>query len=389
MRSVLERTLKRLAAVNAPAGDAISFYYFPRTPSNRAHREQAILLKDLLRDTRKKIEASGNNRLALEHADRLAQSAEELSRNGNSARAIFSCASQDVWEEVDLAGAEGETTVLLNSRFHLRPYSLALQSQSEILVVVANRVTARFVRLSPRVSEELDRIESDIPRKARTDGFGGYDAGHKERHVGNWEMRHFKEVCDRMHQLLSGDSFDGAFIACRSEIRPEIEPHLHTEAKDRLLGFIEADPAMLGEERLRDEVEKAVSERSASEHEALVREILGEAQRNGRGALGLRHVLESIERGEAQTIAITPGFSARATECSACGHLDTRNSAQCVLCSQPTRELDDVADALVSKAIGSSLEVRFIDDAELARAGNIGALLRFRADQNTPAKLAG
>jgi hypothetical protein len=34
------------------------------------------------------------------------------------------------------------------------------------------------------------------------------------------------------------------------------------------------------------------------------------------------------------------------------------------------------------------MELRFINDDDFRRAGNIGALLRFRADQNTPAKLA-
>jgi hypothetical protein len=32
--------------------------------------------------------------------------------------------------------------------------------------------------------------------------------------------------------------------------------------------------------------------------------------------------------------------------------------------------------------------VAFISDGEFARAGNIGALLRFRADKSTPAKMA-
>jgi hypothetical protein len=37
----------------------------------------------------------------------------------------------------------------------------------------------------------------------------------------------------------------------------------------------------------------------------------------------------------------------------------------------------------------SSVELHWVQDEQFARAGNIGALLRFRADQNTPAKIAG
>jgi hypothetical protein len=43
----------------------------------------------------------------------------------------------------------------------------------------------------------------------------------------------------------------------------------------------------------------------------------------------------------------------------------------------------------VGRALTSGYEIRFIeDDPDFEKAGGIGALLRFRADQNTPEKLA-
>jgi hypothetical protein len=52
------------------------------------------------------------------------------------------------------------------------------------------------------------------------------------------------------------------------------------------------------------------------------------------------------------------------------------------------QEISDIGDVLVSRALGAGIDVAFIDDDEFARAGNVGALLRFRSDQSTPAKLA-
>jgi peptide subunit release factor 1 (eRF1) len=387
MRNRFQSTLKRLSSIHSAKSTAISFYYFPQTPQNKAHREDVILIKDILRDTRKRLEAVGT-RAALPDLERISSVAEEWVRIGGAPRAIFACAEHGIFESVELADIQGKTAIHVNSRFHLRPLSEAGDKDGVYLVVAADRVSIRFERYERGELKEFDRIDSDIPRKARTDGFGGYDAGHNERHVENWEMRHFKEMAEKLKQLCEGDSFQGVLILCRSEIRPQIEPHLHAHAREKLLGFADVDPAMASEERVREEIDGRIAEKRSSEREALVREVAGESQRNGRGALGLRNVLLAFERGEVQTVLIGEGLTAHAIECTNCGHLDTRTAKQCALCLQPVREISDVTDVLVSRALGAGIDVAFIEDDEFARAGNIGALLRFRADQSTPAKLA-
>ena len=61
----------------------------------------------------------------------------------------------------------------------------------------------------------------------------------------------------------------------------------------------------------------------------------------------------------------------------------------CAVCGQETREISDVSDALVDLALRNGAEIKFIDnDPDLEKAGRVGALPRFRADQNTPQKVA-
>jgi hypothetical protein len=56
----------------------------------------------------------------------------------------------------------------------------------------------------------------------------------------------------------------------------------------------------------------------------------------------------------------------------------------CVACGKPTRELADVCDAIIPIAIRRDIELFYLKEhADLDRAGNIAALLRFRADQRT------
>jgi len=386
MRNRFESTLKRLSSFHSPKATAISFYFFPHTPKNKAHRDSAILLKDRLRESRTRLEAEGR-RAALADLERIGSLAEEWRMN-SSPKVAFACAEHGVFEVVDLPDVDGETAIYVNSRFHLSPLAEAGAKDGAYLLVRADRVTIRFERYQDGELQEFDRIESDIPRKARTDGFGGYDAGHNERHVENWEMKHFKEMLEKLKQLCEGDSFTGVVILCRSEIRPEIEPRLHSYVREKLLGYIDSDPAMTSAERVREEIDLRIDEQWLDEQQSLLREIVGEAQRNGRGALGLRNVLSAFERGEIQTVVLGKALSAHAIECTNCGHLDTRTAKRCALCSQPVQEISDISDVLLSRALGAGIDVAFIDDDEFARAGNVGALLRFRSDQSTPAKLA-
>ena len=58
----------------------------------------------------------------------------------------------------------------------------------------------------------------------------------------------------------------------------------------------------------------------------------------------------------------------------------------CPACGHATRELDDVSDALISIAIRKDIELFYVkDSSELDKAGNIAALLRFRAEKRTSA----
>jgi peptide subunit release factor 1 (eRF1) len=388
MRNRFERVLKRLSGVHSDSQSAITFYFFPQTPQNKAHREQAIFLKDLIREAKKRAETKGNRQL-IDNIERLSIRCETLARDGSQPLVIFASNDHGIWEEVPIPGATGRTALHVNHRFHLRPLAMAGAKERNALAVLADRIKVRFVRHSDGKFEEFDSILSDLPRKTRTDGFGGYDAGHNERHVENWEMRHFKEAADKMKVLCEGDSFDDVVIACRAEVRPDIEPHLHSYVSGKLLGYVDGDPSMLGETRLKEELDRLRTEQANGEEQGIVRDVLGEAKRNGRGTLGLRNVLNSLERGEIQTLVIGQDFDSRAIECTNCGHLDLREATACPLCSQPVREIEDIADLLTARAINMNVGLQFVNDDEFRKGGNIGALLRFRADQNTPAKMAG
>jgi hypothetical protein len=388
---ITREELRQLAEVEAaPSVAAVSFYFQPQRPLNKSHREEAILVKDLVRDALRQAERNGGAG-ARPDLERILALAEQLHGNHARGKAVFACAARKIWREFDLPPRLRRSELFVRPRFHLTPLALLLDAnERRCCVALIDREHARFFDVFLGQVHERPAIVDVIPRRVRSDGFMGYDAGHRERHVDNGAMHHYKRVLDQLDAQANAGALDLLAIGCHNENRPEIEPHLHSALKQRLLGWFVADPAVAVPEGVRDEVERLVEERRRGEQAAMVREVIGEAGRNGRGSLGLKHVLNSLERGEVQRLLLGDHFAATVAECTNCGHLDTRMVRSCAICGHATHELSDVTDALVARAVRDGVQLVHIQaEEDFERAGNIAALLRFRADQNTASKVAG
>src|SRR5947209_4834543 len=113
--------LLRLASHQSPNESAISFYFQPATPRDKSHRDEFILIKDLVREAQR-----GNGRPSANDLARVAALSERLMLEHTRARAIFACEELGVWEEVEIPAQHGRTELIVNRRFHLRPLAMAI-----------------------------------------------------------------------------------------------------------------------------------------------------------------------------------------------------------------------------------------------------------------------
>ena len=383
--------LRELAQFHSLEGDdcALSFYFQPQTPQNRSHREEAILAKELVRNALRDAEKNGKNGSARADLRRILDIAGHLHGNQAKAKAIFACGNKNIWREFDLPPNLSSTQLFVNNRFHLKPLAALLGAQPRLWVAIVDRQRARLFDLRLNELNEREGLFRNLPRRGRSDGFAGYDAGHSERRVADEAMHHFKEVAERLKEELEKGTFEKLIVGCQENIWNEFEPHLHTYLKQRLLGHFSAEVSSITMDQIREKANHILQEQLNARRQELVKEVLGQAQRNGFGVTGLRRVLRALEMGEVQSLLLGENFHAHAIECTNCGHLDSRMTTTCEVCGQETRELEDVSDAIIPVSIHRDIELFYVNnDAELDRVGNIAALLRFRADQNTPSKTA-
>jgi peptide subunit release factor 1 (eRF1) len=177
--------------------------------------------------------------------------------------------------------------------------------------------------------------------------------------------------------------FEKWIIGCQDTHWSQVEPQLHSYAKQKLLGRFSAEVAHVSNEEIRSQAETIFAGAQRRRCQQVVSETINQARHNARGATGLRRVLNSLELGEVQTLLIGQNYHAQAVECSSCGHLDAHLVSLCPACGHQTREVVDVAEAILPWVIRHDIELFYVkDDPELDKVGNIAALLRFRSEQN-------
>ena len=386
---ITREQIHELAQFEDQGACALSFYFQPTAPRNKAHKEETILAKDLAREALHQLEGNSNGRnkdkceSARADLDRIVRLSQELRGNGARAKAVFACGARGFWREYDLPAQLSGTQLLVNRHFHLKPLAQLLGAFTGLGIVLVDRHRARMFDLRLGELTEREGFFHPLTRRGRGDGFAGYDGGHAERRVADEARHHFKFVAEFLKDALEKNTFEKWILGCQETHWSQFEPQLHPYVAQKLLGRFSADVAHVTREEIRSQAERIFAEAQESYCQEAVRETINQARHNARGVTGLRRVLRSLELGEVQTLLLGQSYHSQAVECSGCGHLDAHLVSFCPVCGRETREVVDVGEAILPWVIRHDIELFYVkDDPEFDKVGNIAALLRFRSDQN-------
>jgi peptide subunit release factor 1 (eRF1) len=382
-------TLREIAAFQSPSHDAVTFYFQPAAPQDKSHRQEAILVKDLVRNAAQTAERNGKNGDLLNTLNRILSLSEHLHGNQGKAKAVFACGSQNYWKEFDIPSQIPSTRLIVNRRFHLTPITGLNDVMGKVSIAMIDRTKARMFELQMNEIREVADLVNGLTRRGRSDGFLGFDAGHAERRVDNEIAAHYRRVGERLLELYGSGAAEYLVLGCHDEARNDIERELHPYLRQRLIGHFVAEPATVTPDEVRQNAKRIVAEHRQHMCEEIVGEVLDEAKADNRGALGLRRVLRALQMGEIQTLLLEHSFHATGGECSNCGYLDMAHAKYCAVCNHDMQRIDDLGDAIIGRALGAGADVTYVPgNAELQRHGNIAALLRFRAERSMGQRIA-
>jgi hypothetical protein len=374
---------------------AVSFYFQPVPPRNKAHREESILAKDLVKSALRQVAADGNDHCAKADLERILSLAEQLHGGQTRAKAVFAYGRKNFWREFDLPTDLPGTQLYVNRRFHLKPMAAMLTMRTHLGIVLLDRQRARLFDLRLDETKKEDSLKEQLDlfqpvfRRGKSDGYAGYDAGHAERRVADDVLHHFRTVASVLKERAEKGTWEQLIVGCQEKNWVDFEPQLHSYVRQRVLGHFSIDVTTANSEEIREWSTHVLKEAQDNQRKQLVKEVISHARGHRRGVTGLRRVLRSLQMGEVQTLVMSENFHAHAVECTSCGYVDSHMVRFCHACGRATLELEDVGDALVPMAIRRDIQLYLIKESqELDSAGNIGALLRFRAEHNQPMSFA-
>ena len=386
---ITRETLREIAAFQSPSHDAVTFYFQPSVPQDKSHRQEAILVKDLVRNAIVSVDKEGKNGNLRATLDRILALSEHLHGNQGKAKAVFACASQNYWREFDLPSELSSTQLIVNQRFHVTPMAGLHDTLGKVSVVLIDRTKARFFELQMNQVREVADLVNQITRRGRSDGFFGFDAGHAERRVDNEIAAHYRRVSERLMELYGNGAAEYFVLGCHEEAHNDIEKELHPYLRQRLIGHFSAEPTGITPDEVRQSANRVIGQHRQQTRRELISEVVDEAKADNRGALGLRRVLRALQMGEIQTLLLERSFRALGGECTNCGYLDMEHAKFCASCNHSMRRIDDLADAIIGRTLSAGADVMYVpENADLQRHGNIAALLRFRAERSMGQRMA-
>jgi peptide chain release factor subunit 1 len=393
--SITREQIRDLAQFQEKDSCAVSFYFQPSPPTNKAHKEDAILIKDLAREALHRLESKGHDHKnsggkgrresVRADLDQIVQLSTELRSNGTHGKAVFACASRDLWLEYDLPANLPGTQLFLDRHFHLKPIAHLLGASPRLGVVLVDRHRARIFDLRLGELNEREVLVQPLSRKGRGDGYAGYDGGRAQRRVDDEARQHFKTVAEMLKGSLEKGIFEKWILGCQDVHCSPLESQLHPYVSQALLGRFTADMTHISNDEIRSHAQQIFEQWQNDRRRELVGQAMSQARSHGLGVTGLRRVLRSLESGEVQTLLVGEHFQAHAVECGGCGHIDAHLVSFCPVCGRATEEIVDVGEAILPIVIRRDIEMFFVhDDPEFDNVGNIAALLRFRSDHVQP-----
>ena len=361
------RELRELAAFTARETPVLSLYL--DTDLSRQLKDQVkLVLRDLL-------ERAGADGAPADDLERVSHFVDlEYDWQGRGL-VIFTCQADGLWQPLPLP-VPVKSQAFVGEQAYLMPLAKLLDKFAPYGVAVVDQEGGRlFLVDMGGVVEQEEAMGEPIKHHKQ----GGWSATRWQRHedrLAHYNLRVAAEAtvrfCERHgcpRLILAGTDENTARFR-------DLLPHnlrqvvVGTVALDRTAG---AHEAIERSREILDDVE-------AGRERDLVQQMVTTRAKGGPAVVGLADTLFALQEGRVLTLLVEEGFAAPGYLCPDCDYLSTNDAARCLFCgtSQRAQPVANVVERGVHRAILQGARVEVIADSPaLARAGRIGALLRY------------
>ncbi len=250
------------------------------------------------------------------------------------------------------------------------------EAGSRILVAVADRVSARIFEVDLEGARELEGVVSPDAAKTKKyhEGNGAPGQGEYRFHsrIREEKHRHFARVAEEVERSMRRHPYDGLVLGGIGVEADAILPHLHTAARDKVIGVLRLAPKQVTPAEIRERAGELWAD--ASEHAGA--DSLGELEglkASGWAVEGIEASLKALFQGQVRTLLVHADASAPGFRMASSGRLSTMPSG--LKSEGEAVPVTDVLDDAIEDALRQRARVAVVREDGFDR---MAAILRFR-----------
>ncbi len=283
-----------------------------------------------------------------------------------------------VREIVSLDEELGRIALLLIDRKHVRFFLVDIEDIVEVLDFVEPVATRahKFHSGGSMLKGAEGTMKFSMPARFGGPNMVQHSFGEYRFHMRIQEEKHrlFKITKDALMEAFKEHKFDKLVIGSDREDIKEIENHLHTYLRERLVGYIKANPSYINEGELREKVFDLLIQKNREEEGKLIKE-LEELQGKGLAVNGTSKVLEQLYIGNVRLLLVPEDFHKK-------GYICEESHLPMLTPNCPTKEkvyeVPDIVDEVIEFALEERASIKTIHLPENKRKiDGLACFMRF------------
>lgn len=362
-----------LANFHDARGNAVSFFLGRITTPDKTHREEAIHIKNMVRDAAPDASSRPGQDLLLKDLAAIRGIAEEIRLGPSHFHAVFACAGRQIWKYFTLPISTTLDFLRIGHCFYLAPMARQLQEIVPYCVVLLESGKARaFLCRGTQIRELSGRIPGkDLGLHAQDSRVGW--SSHIEANLKEHERTYFTGVSHHIREVLREHQVDHVIISCRDDLWGEIGPQLLGELQGNIIGRFHPMSFEMTPNEVLGSATPVFLDHQRTHVQTVLRQI---TEKPAQGVFGAQESLNELLNGRVRTLIVNGATGENVFECASCSRITSADTGKCRSCGGEMYTLP-AEEGLVRAALRTDAEILFGDGEEHPVFIGVAALLRF------------
>lgn len=261
---------------------------------------------------------------------------------------------------------------------YIKPLLTLFDNYPRYIVLLIDKESARiFLVHLGKIEIYTELLTPDVPGRHKKGGWFALEQSRYERHIDYHVSQHMKDVINAMESLFHKEAIKRIIIGGTEEAVIKIKGMLPQAILNRVVSVFHPEKISGGKDIL-EKTLKIIDGFEREKEREIVEELITSAMKNNMAVIGLEDVLTNIQEGKVMNLVFLKDIVANGFRCINCNFLTSQEINACPYCAGKLDRVNYLIDLTAQKAVEQGAIIKVITESnELAKAGGIGAFLRF------------